>query len=134
MNVINVFKGVASSLINGCEQKASEKLIELATFFYKVDKRVSLEEQKYIDELMSSVDWDSSVSIESYQIDCVSKLNSIIVKPESEIFSYLSKLMEEITALGAVEKAKVIAKEISDADGEIADDEVKYLDLVASYE
>ncbi|MEY4589744.1 MAG: hypothetical protein RL497_1820, partial [Pseudomonadota bacterium] len=31
-------------------------------------------------------------------------------------------------------KAKALAREISDADGEIADDEIKYLDLVNSFE
>ena len=41
--------------------------------------------------------------------------------------------MQKISALGAVAKAQTLAKEISDADGEIADDEVKYLDLVTSF-
>ena len=36
--------------------------------------------------------------------------------------------------LGATEKAKSLAKDISDADGEIADNEIKYLDLIKSYE
>lgn len=52
---------------------------------------------------------------------------------EDQIYSYLSNLMQELSELGVVVKAQTLAKEISDADGEIADDEVKYLDLVMSF-
>ena len=134
MNIVNVFKGKIASLIRGNEQKVSERLIELATFFYKIDKRVSLEEQKYIDELLETIEWNSSISIESYQRDCIAKINGIIGCNEDQVSLYLSNLMLDIAGLGAADKAKNIAKEISDADGEIADEEVKYLDLVKSYE
>ena len=46
------------------------------------------------------------------------------------ISSYLANLIQEIAELVAVAKAQTLAKETSDADGEIADDEVKSLDLV----
>ncbi|MEM1144419.1 MAG: hypothetical protein AAGI88_17705 [Pseudomonadota bacterium] len=134
MKIVDVLKVRVASLINDDEQAVSEKLIELATFFYKIDRRVSLEEQRYIDKLMKSIDWSSSISIESHQRDCIAKVNRIVDKPEDEVFVYLSDLMGDISALGAVDKAKAVAQEISDADGEIADDEVKYLDLVRSFE
>lgn len=133
MNILNVFKSKVESLLVECEQSASEKLIELATFFYKVDQRVSLEEQNYMDELLETIEWKSSVSIESYQTSCIAKINGITGMSEDQIHSYLSNLMDEISELGAVAKAQTLAKEISDADGEIADDEVKYLELVMSY-
>lgn len=44
---------------------------------------------------------------------------------DDQVYSYLADLMQEIAALRAVTKAQTLAKEISDADGEIADDEVK---------
>ncbi|HEY7773730.1 MAG TPA: hypothetical protein VIC26_11150 [Marinagarivorans sp.] len=134
MNIINVFRGKVALLVKGCDQSISEKLIELATFFYKIDKRVSLEEQKYIDELISSLDWNSTVSVESFQESCIAKINGVIENPEEKILAYLSGLMQEISELGATVKAQALAKEVSDADGEIAEDEVKYLDLVMSYE
>ena len=134
MNIINVFKGEVASLLNESEQSVSEKLIELATFFYKVDQRVSLEEQKYVDDLLETIEWQSTVSIESYQRDCISKINKIIGQSEELVFSYLSKLMQDLSDLGASAKAKSLANEISDADGEIADDEVKYLELVMCFD
>ena len=133
MNIISVFRSKVTSLLGGCEQSASEKLIELATFFYKVDKRVSLAEQNYIDKLLGTIEWKSTVSVESYQTSCIAKINSITGMSEDQIYSYLSNLMQELSELGVVVKAQTLAKEISDADGEIADDEVKYLDLVMSF-
>ncbi|GAB5379955.1 MAG: hypothetical protein Alis3KO_14980 [Aliiglaciecola sp.] len=133
MNIFDVFKDKVSSLLNDSEQSVSERLIELATFFYKVDRRVSLEEQKYIDELLETIEWDSVISAESFQRSCILKINGMIGCSEDQILLYLSNLMQEISELGAVAKAQTLAKEISDSDGEIADDEVKYLDLVMSF-
>lgn len=133
MNIISVFRSKVTSLLGECEQSASEKLIELATFFYKVDKRVSLAEQNYIDELLGTIEWKSTVSVKSYQTSCIAKINGITGMSEDQIYSYLSNLMQELSELGVVVKAQTLAKEISDADGEIADDEVKYLDLVMSF-
>ena len=134
MNIMSAFKGKIALLVKESDQSASEKLIELATFFYKIDKRVSLEEQKYIDELMSSLEWRSTVSIESYQASCIAKINGVIESSEPQVLAYLSSLMQELSALGATAKAQALAQEVSDADGEIAEDEIKYLDLVMSYE
>ncbi len=134
MNIIDVFKSKVASLMSNEDQQISEKLIELATFFYKIDKRVSLEEQKYMDELLETIEWNSSISIESYQRDCIARVNEIDRKTDDQVVAYLSDLMQELSDLGAASKAKTIAKGISDADGEIADDEVKYLDVVMQYE
>ncbi|WP_415884216.1 hypothetical protein [Neptuniibacter sp. QD34_54] len=64
MNILDVFKNKVGSLLNESDQEANEKLIELATFFYKIDNRVSLEEQRYVDELMGTIEWSSTISIE----------------------------------------------------------------------
>lgn len=133
MNIIAVFQGKAASLLADSEQSASEKLIELATFFYKIDNRVALAEQKYMDELLQTIEWKSTVSVESFQRNCIGKINSVLDGSDEEASAYLSQLMQELSELGAAEKAKTLAKEISDADGEIADDEVRYLDLIKSF-
>ena len=86
-----------------------------------------------MDELLETIEWKSSVNIESYQTSCIANINGITGMSEDQIYAYLSNLMHEISELGAVAEAQTLAKEISDADGEIADDEVKYLDLVMSY-
>ncbi|USH01280.1 hypothetical protein K6Q96_10115 [Grimontia kaedaensis] len=133
MNIIAVFQGKAASLLAESEQSASEKLIELATFFYKIDNRVALAEQKYMDELLQTIEWKSTVSVESFQRNCIGKINNVLDGSDEEASAYLSQLMQGLSELGAAEKAKTLAKEISDADGEIADDEVRYLDLIKSF-
>ncbi|WP_028021710.1 tellurite resistance TerB family protein [Enterovibrio calviensis] len=133
MNIIAVFQNKVASLLTDSQQSANEKLIELATFFYKIDNRVSLAEQKYMDELLQTIEWKSTVSVESYQRNCISKIGSVIDGSDEDVSSYLSQLMQELSELGAAEKAVTLATEISDADGEIADDEVRYLDLIKSF-
>ncbi|MEM1189499.1 MAG: hypothetical protein AAGI72_13290 [Pseudomonadota bacterium] len=134
MNVIDAMKSRIAAVINDKEPSVSEKLIELATFFYKIDKRVSLEEQSYIDGLLKTIEWDLPLSTEAFHRNCIGKINRIIDEPEESIRLYLTELMQDLSELGATAKAKTIAKEISDADGEIADEEVKYLDLVMSFD
>lgn len=133
MDIFSVFKSKVEPLISNSEQSSSEKLIELATFFYKIDNRIALAEQKYVDELLEKIEWKSTVSIESFQTSCIGKLNKVLSSSDEEISIYLSDLMKDLSSLGAVDKAITIAQEISDADGEIADDEIRYLDLVKSY-
>jgi hypothetical protein len=134
MSIIKVIKSKIGFLTKDSNQAVSEKLIEVATFFYKVDMRISIDEQDYVGELLEKIEWSSPINVETYQERCISKINGVLGSSEDQILVYLSSLMQEITELGAVDKAKALAKEISDADGEIADDEVKYLDLVMSYE
>ncbi len=133
MNILDVFKTKINAVFDDDEQRANELLIELATFFYKVDRRVSLQEQAYMSELMENISWESPISIEAYQNDCIARINGILSSSEDAIHRYLLQLMESLVKEGAVEKAKVIAREISDADGEVADDEVMYLDVVKTF-
>ncbi|WP_412724735.1 hypothetical protein [Alteromonas sp. D210916BOD_24] len=133
MNIVKVFKDSVSSLLNNSEQEVSEKLIQLATFFYKVDRRVSLEEQKYMDDLLETIEWNSPIDADYYQRTCISEINNLLDRSEDQIYAYLSKLMLDLSDLGAAEKAKILAKEISDSDGEIADDEVRYLEYILSF-
>ena len=90
-------------------------------------------EQEYIKELIDSLEWNSNISIESFQTSCISKINEVVSGSDEQISLYLSDLMQEISDLGIASKAIRIAKEISDSDGEIADDEVRYLELIKCY-
>lgn len=133
MNIVEVFSSKVKSMFDEDQQTLNECLIEIATFFYKVDQRISLEEQKYMQELMDSINWTSSVSVEAYQRGCIARVNNKLSGSEESIVDYLSKLMETLASVDGVEKAKAIAKEIADADGEIADDEVRFLEIVSAY-
>lgn len=133
MNILEIFGDKLREKISNNDQNASELLIELATFFYKIDNRVSLQEQEYMESLVAGLEWKSSTSIESYQTACIARVNKIIDAPENEISNYLSHVMESLAKVGGVEEAQILAKEISDADGEVADEEVKYLEIVMAF-
>ena len=115
MNIVDVFSGKTTSLLSGSEQAANEKLVELATFFYKIDMRVSLEEQAYMDELLKTIDWDSSVSVESFQRDCIAKINAMFASSGDKVSLYLSDLMQEISDLGSrrIEEIKNLHKNVT---------------------
>ena len=86
-----------------------------------------------MEELLETLDWNSSISPEAYQQDCLARIHRILSCDEESICRYLSDLMERIAELDAADTAADIAKAIADADGEIADQEIRYLDLVKSY-
>ncbi len=133
MKIVDFFTDKMAGLIEQSDQKSSEALVELATFFYKVDRRISLEEQDYIANLLKGLPWDANLSKESFQMSCIGRINDIVDAPDDDVFKYLAGLMESFESSEALEKAQRICQEISDSDGEIADDEVKYLDFVKSF-
>ncbi len=134
MSLIKIIKSKLTFLTNDSDQAVSEKLIELATFFYKVDSRISQEEQDFISQLVQTIEWSSPIDAETFQERCIAKINGILGGSDEQITVYLANLMQEISELGATAQAKTLAAEISNADEEVADDEVKYLDLVMSFE
>ena len=133
MNILDIFGAQLKEVFSQNEQSTNELLIELATFFYKIDKRITLEEQEYMDGMMGGIEWVSPTCIESYQDACIGRVNKIVGASESEIHNYLTQIMESFEKLDSVEQAKSIAREISEADGEIADDEAKYLQIVMAF-
>jgi len=133
MNILDVFGTKLKEVFSQNEQSTNELLIELATFFYKIDKRITLQEQEYMDGMMDNIEWVSPTSIGAYQDTCIGRVNKIVGASESEIHNYLTELMESLAELGSIEQAKNIAVKISEADGEIADDEAKYLEIVMAF-
>jgi tRNA A37 N6-isopentenylltransferase MiaA len=133
MNIIKIIKSKLLALTNDSDQAVSEKLIELATFFYKVDRRISQEEQDFIGQLVQTIDWNSPISAETFQERCIAKINGILSGSEEHITVYLTNLMQELSDLGAATQAKTLAVEISTADNELAHDELKYIELVMSF-
>lgn len=133
MNILDVFKKKIASLLQDNDQLVSQKLIELATFFYKVDGRVTLEEQQYIEHLVEEVEWDSSISPETFQRECLARVRNILEESDAAIESYLSNLMQALAHSSAVDKAVEIAQEIAAADDDIAAEEARYLEYIQSF-
>lgn len=115
-------------------QEENEALVTLATFFYKVDGRVTLEEQDYIDDLLSVMEWNSSIDIQVFQSRIIPKINDVLVSDsDADNLKFLSNLMASFTTDEARSRAKQIARAISDADGEIDDREVKCLEYIKQF-
>lgn len=115
-------------------QAENEALVTLATFFYKVDGRVTLEEQDYIRDFLSVMEWDSKIDIEVFQSRIIPKVNNILAcDNDEENLKFLAELMESIASDDARSRAKQIARAIADADGEIDDREVKCLEYIKQF-
>jgi tellurite resistance protein len=114
-------------------QSDNEALVKVATFFYKIDGRISIEEQDYMSKLKNDIEWQSNLDIDNFHQRIISEINQVIDGPSSKYNDYLAKVMDSIESKAVIERAKQIAQTISDADGEIADAEVKSLDFISTY-
>lgn len=114
-------------------QSDNEALIRIATFFYKIDGRISIEEQDYMSQLKEELEWQSNIDIDRFQQRIVAEINQVLDGPADQYNVFLEKVMDSIESKVAIEKAKQIAQAISDTDGEIADTEVKSLDFISTY-
>jgi tellurite resistance protein len=114
-------------------QSDNEALVKVATFFYKIDGRISIEEQDYMSRLKNDIEWQSNLDIDNFHQHIISEINQVIDGPSNKYNDYLAKVMDSIESKAAIERAKQIAQTISDADGEIADAEVKSLDFISTY-
>ncbi|PCJ35812.1 MAG: hypothetical protein COA99_13605 [Moraxellaceae bacterium] len=114
-------------------QKDSEALVALATFFYKVDGRITLDEEEYINNFLSVLEWNSSIDITVFQKRVIPTINQVLDGPIDGYLKYLGGLMDDIESKEARALAKKIAQEISDVDGEVADLEVQCLDYIKNF-
>ena len=119
--------------ITHADQPENEALIKLATFFYKVDGRITLEEQEYIHTFIREVPWSSTIDVEVFQEQMISVVNQVLARGPSECMEFLAQVMDSIKTEEGIAKAKAVAKEVSDVDSEIADDETRYLEFVLTY-
>lgn len=123
--------------IRGLKREApvqeSQAIIELATFFYKVDLRVAIEEQDYLAELMPSLPWSGLVSRETFHQRILPRVSEAASAPLDRRLAYLAELIEQITTSDGKARALEIAAAICDADGEISDDEMICLDYLKSH-
>ena len=115
------------------EQSDSEALIRIATFFYMIDSRITLEEQEYVQKLMDALEWESSEDIQAFQEKVITEVNEVLDRSPEYYNSYLAKAMDSIKSEEAIVKAKEIAEAISDADGVLADEEANSLDFISAY-
>ncbi len=65
-------------------QSDSEALIRIATFFYKIDGRISIEEQDYMSQLKEELEWQSNIDIDRFQQRIVAEINQVIDGPADQ--------------------------------------------------
>lgn len=90
-------------------------------------------EQDYVSQLVSVLDWHDSISADSFQQSIIPVVQDAIDAGDEACVRFLEDVMSALTSPASVALAKKIAQEISDADGEIADNEVKFLEYVSAY-
>lgn len=115
------------------DQTESEALLLLATFFYKVDKRVTLDEQDYIDRLMRDLPWTSPIGPEAMKSRLLPRVEAVLQAGVAAYLPFLAEVMECLTSGDAVAQAQAVAKEITSVDGEIDDHEMMCLDYVMNW-
>ncbi len=114
-------------------QKDNEALVTLATFFYKVDGRITWGEEEYMVNLLSAMEWNSNVDVAEFLQRVIPIINRVLDGPVENYMEFLANLMEDLQSDEAKARAKQIARAISDADGEISDIEVECLDYINNF-
>lgn len=108
------------------KQQELEALVSLATFFYKMDGRISLAEQNYVEQLMHSLDWESSISVETFQNILIPQVQKVIDEGDEACIDFLSQQLEQIISAEGQAQAQRIAKEMQAIDDKPATNAWRY--------
>ena len=108
------------------QQHFNQALIKLSVLLYQVDGKVTLTEQDYLEEMVSSLDWDSPISIEAFINDAIYQTRKAIDTGQS--VDYLRAMQPELTF--NAERAMEVAMAITGCDGERCDEETELLSLL----
>jgi hypothetical protein len=122
--ILNLFSG---EKISASTQEESEATVLLITLLYRADKKITLGEQELLAKILPSLEWSSSIHVETFQTDAISKVDLAIKNNNVEAF---------INA--AVEKIKFkdellsLLNEVARSDGGLDLQEQKIINLVQS--
>ena len=108
------------------EQKFNQALIKLAVLFYQVDRKILLSEQDYLEELVESLEWDSTICREAY-------VNEVIYQPRpaldtGDAADILRSLQADLAFNAS--QALEVAMAMSGVDGERSEEETELLSLL----
>lgn len=122
----------ASKLLNLAEQqgqKEKQALIKLAIFFYQIDKHFREGEQKYFDQWLRSLSWESGVSVVSFQSQCIAESAKAIDSNDDEVIkAFLVEVVAEIDDEVLKKTAVNLALDVVIADREYSDIENKWVE------
>ena len=109
-------------------QTFNESLIKLLVLLYQVDGIVTLTEQDLFDEITSSLDWRSGVSISAFINDAIHQARVAIDEQASREFLFTLSDGLNVNAAQALE----YAMDITAIDGKRSEDELEILALLSN--
>lgn len=110
-------------------QKEKQALIKLAIFFYQIDKQFREGEQKYFDQWLKTLSWESGVSVASFQSQCIAEsAKAIDSNDDTVIKAFLAQVVAEIDDEALKKSAVNLALDVVIADREYSDIENKWVE------
>ena len=122
--ILNLFSG---KKIAASTQEESEATVLLITLLYRADKKITLGEQELLAKILPSLEWTSSIHIETFQVDAIRKVDLAIKNNNVEAFVN--------SAVGKIKfKAELLSllNEVARSDGGLDLQEQKIINLVQS--
>lgn len=109
------------------QQIFNQALIRLSVLLYQVDNKVTLTEQDYLEELLSSLDWQSPICREAFFNDVVYQTRLALDTGTS--IDYLRSFKDDL--LFNAELAMEVAMAMTGIDGDRSDEETEILSLLS---
>lgn len=108
------------------QQAFNQSLIKMAVLFYKIDGKITLTEQDYLDEIIGNLQWESPISVDAFLNDAIYQVRQVVDAEESARF--LRSLQQDLNV--NADLALEVAMNITGVDGERCDEETELLSLL----
>ncbi|WP_100643952.1 TerB family tellurite resistance protein [Alteromonas facilis] len=105
------------------EQGFNEALIKLSVLLYQVDGKVTLTEQDYLDEVLGTLEWGSTICQEAFLNDAIHKARLAVDNNDCKAF--MQSLSDDLNQ--DANKALEVAMELTGIDGERSEQETELL-------
>ncbi|WP_100655994.1 TerB family tellurite resistance protein [Alteromonas flava] len=105
------------------EQGFNEALIKLSVLLYQVDGKVTLSEQDYLDEILATLDWGSTICRQAFLNEAIHQARQAVDNNDCKAF--MQSLSEELNQ--DANKALEVAMELTAIDGERSEQETELL-------
>lgn len=105
------------------QQGFNEALIKLSVLLYQIDGKVSLSEQDYLDQVISDLEWGSSICKSAFLNDAIHRARQAVDNNDCKTF--IRDLGEELNQ--DANKTFDVAMELTAIDGERSEKEAELL-------
>ncbi len=105
------------------QQGFNEALIQLSVLLYQIDGKISLTEQDYVEQIMDSLDWGSTICKEAFLNSAIHRARQAVDNHDCKAF--MQKLGEELNQ--DANRTLDVAMELTAIDGERSEEETELL-------